>query len=198
LTIAVLAALVLTQSPARVVSARALGDFGIASTVGDATDCQTGEVLLAGVSALRVGLDGSPGPPVRVRGYVGSRVVLEGTRGAGWTGSSVTVPVKPLPRTVSGVRLCFQIAPNSEPVFLIGSQAPPSEDLAWQRGRLPGRLAVEELRSGHPSWWSLAGSVARHMGVGHVVSGSWPALLIAVLMASVAILATRAVLRELP
>ncbi len=50
----------------------------------------------AGVSGIRVGMWAFYGAKVHVRVYSGSRVLTEGGRGPNWTGTSVTVPVKPV------------------------------------------------------------------------------------------------------
>jgi hypothetical protein len=56
---------------------------------------------------------------------------------------------------------------------------------------------MEYLRPGRKSWWSLASSVAHHMGLGHAASGTWIVFLVLALMLTVVILASRLALREL-
>jgi hypothetical protein len=197
--VVVLGAVTLTRSPPRVVGGSARGEDVLGSTVGNAAACQTGEVLPRGVSAIRLWLEGEFGPPVLVRAYSGSRLLTEGRRGAGWTASGVTVPVTPLQRTVSGVKLCFAAQPNSERLQLYGVSTGAREAAVGAGGQpLTGRMTVEYLAPGGGSWWSRALSVARHMGIGRAVSGSWLALLVAALMAAVLVLATRLAWRELP
>jgi hypothetical protein len=197
--IAAVGALTLTRAPPRVVrvgtKTLALGPI----VNSDEKVCQTNEVLPAGVSAIRVALGSYFGPRVRVTASSDSRVLAEGRRGADWTGTSVTVPVTPLKYTTSQVELCVEVAPNSELVSLSGSPAPERESAILGTGQLlRGRLGVEYLASGQGSWWSRILTVARHMGIGHALSGTWVVLLIAALAAAVGILALRLTWRELP
>ncbi len=97
--------------------ARAAIDFAV---------CQPGEALPAGVSGIRLALWAFYGANVHVRVYKGSQVLTAGSRGADWTSDSVTVPVRPLDHSSSGVTLCFGIGPNSQPISLLGVAAPPS------------------------------------------------------------------------
>jgi hypothetical protein len=209
--------LTLTRAPPRVVRAVAVNEFiareehvPLALATGDATICQTGEVLPAGVTGVRVWLRSPFGPPVRIAVYDGSRTLAQGSRGADWTGDSVTVPVRPLGRTSAHTRLCVTIGPNSELVVLVGGRAssagatvsssPPLTPAAvpLAGGRLGGRLGVEYLAAGRDSWWSRALAVARRMGLGRAFSGTWIALLVAALMLATGALAVRLLARELP
>ena len=195
----VLGVVTLTRSPPRVVRASARGEDVVVVSAGDTAVCQGGEVLPGGVSAIRLWLEAEFGPPLRVRVYTGSRVLTEGRRGAGWTASGVTVPVAPLKRTVSGVKLCFTAQPNTERLQLYGVNTGTREVAVGSKGQpLAGHMTVEYLAPGGGSWWSRALSVARHMGIGRAVSGTWLALLVAALMAAAIVLATRLVWRELP
>jgi hypothetical protein len=100
------------------------------------------------------------------------------------------------------------IAPNSEPMDVLGLPTTKSQLAAfateWAPGQpkgapkaLPGRLGIEYLAPSHGSWWSRLLSVARHFGLGRAYSGTWIALLVAALMAAVVVLAVRLSLREL-
>jgi Predicted membrane protein (DUF2142) len=195
-------ALTLCKAPPRVVRVGASTSAIFDLTAGDLEACQTGEVLPAGVSAIRLSLvAGGYGARVHVRVYGGSQVLAEGRRSAGWIGNSVTVPVSPLRHVHRLVKLCFAIGPNSEPILLAGSSASQG-DMTRSRAGEPlgvgGKLGVEYLAPGHGSWWSRALLTARHMGIGHALSGSWVTLLIAALMAGVGLLAIWLPLREWP
>jgi hypothetical protein len=97
------------------------------------------------------------------------------------------------------VTLCVAVGPNSEPIFIFGREAPQREAaVATGEGRLRGRMGVEYLTAGRRSWWSRILPVARHMGLGHALSGTWVVLLIAALVGAVGLLAMRLTLRELP
>jgi hypothetical protein len=195
----VVGALTLARSPPRVLHVGASTTAIFDTTAGDLEGCQIGETLPAGVSAIRLSLvAGGYGARVRVRVSSGKRVLTEGEQGPGWTSNSVTVPVRPLGHATSHVDLCFDIKPNSEPIFLAGSEAPNREMTVSSAGQaLGGKLGVEYLAAGRGSWWSRILPVARHMGIGHALRGSWVTLLIAALMAVVGLLALHLPLREL-
>ncbi len=216
LTIAVLA-VVLTRAPPRVLHASGPpGSAIIGVDYGEAALCQTGETLPAGATAIRLSVVAFFGSNVRVVAYRGSQVLTKGTRGPDWTGASVTVPVKPLDRTTSHVRICFAFVPNQERIVILGRLTPAREAVVASRVNtlapqtsaearepsqavpLNGRVVVEYLAAGRGSWWTRVLSVARHMGIGHALSGTWLALLAAALMAAVGVLSARLALRELP
>jgi len=56
---------------------------------------------------------------------------------------------------------------------------------------------IEYLRPGESSWWSLATSVARRMGLGRAETGTWVALLAILLMVAVGGAMSRVILKEL-
>lgn len=177
------------------------------------TFCQFNEALPAGVSAIRLAIWGFFGERVHLRvygGHNGVQLLTQGMRPADWTGSSVTVPVKPLRRPVSNTTVCAVLGPTSETMVLLGPRAP--KNLAgelWEGApplshltassaeTLPGRLVVEYLVPSNHSWWSSILPVARRLGLGRAFSGTWIALLIAALMVAVGVLAVRLTLREL-
>lgn len=196
--LAIVGAFTLKQSPPRVVRVGSPAEGPVAQTIGDFDACQTGEALPAGVSAIRVAMWAFFGARIHVAVSSGSRVLTEGTRGPDWTGSTVTVPVTPLHRSVSGAKVCVHIGPNSQPLYLSGVEAPPASAAKSATGEpLPGRLGIEYLAPGHSSWWSRIRQVSRRMGLGHALTGTWVVLLIFALMAAVGGLSMRAVLREL-
>ncbi|HEY2536025.1 MAG TPA: hypothetical protein VGI24_03470 [Solirubrobacteraceae bacterium] len=218
--IGAVSAAALTRSPPRVarvgvptgdVKATPLGKI-----LGDVSLCQPGETLPAGVSGIRVGMWAFYGAKMHVRVYSGSRVLTEGSRGPNWTGTSVTVPVKPIARTSSGVTVCVGIGPNSQPVLLLGAGTPegaktsagtvatlgansPTPAAAGKSHQLlGGKIGLEYLRAGSGSWWSRISSVAAHMGLGRSYTGTWIAFLVAALMVAVGVLAVRLTWRVLP
>jgi hypothetical protein len=199
LLLAALIALTLTAAPARVLlRAGPTPTILLSSTTAGTSACQGAEVLPAGTTAVRLSVTAFVGAKVRVALFAGAHTLIEGTRGPEWTGTSVTVPVKPLPQTVSNVRVCVFIGPNSQPIYLLGSPTPASQAAEGGfRQRLSGRLRTEYLAPGSGSWWSRILTVARHMGLGHVLTGTWVVLLIAALMAAVGLLAMWLAVREL-
>ena len=186
------------RSPPRVVRVGTPSRATYPLTVSDAEVCQPNEVLPAGVSAIRVSLGAYFGSRVRVLALSDSQVFAEGVRGPNWTGDAVTVPVTPRSHATSGVTLCFDAAPNSELLYLGGVASSRAQSAVWQGKPLGGRVGVEYLAAGSGSWWSRILTVARHIGIGHALSGTWVVLLIAALVAAVGVLAVRLVLRELP
>jgi hypothetical protein len=189
---------VLTRSPPRVLRAGAKPNIFLSSFYGNAEACQGDETLPAGASAVRLSILAYVGAPIHVAVYSGAHVLTQGSRGPNWTGTSVTVPVVPLSHSASNATLCFAVAPNSETLFLLGSQAPAAEALRASTGQAAaGRLGVEYLGAGVGSWWSRVPTVARHMGLGRAFSGTWIVLLIVAMVAAVGILAGGLALREL-
>jgi hypothetical protein len=203
----VVGAVTLTGSPPQVIRVGVPNNTRLTFTTGDIAVCQANEVLPRGASAIRLSLVAGYGLNLRLMAYRGSQVLTQGKRGADWTSNTVTVPVKPVDRTVAGVRLCFALGPNSEPVYVAGTATPAREAALVVSGlalptasagsRLSGRVGVEYLASARGSWWSRILSVARHIGIGHVMSGTWVALLLAALMAAVGVLAVQITLWEL-
>jgi hypothetical protein len=190
-----------TLSGSPVVVAHTNGTFAdgqIAETVSNAGACQSGEVLPAGISAIRLTIFSDAGPQVSLRALSGARVLTHGAVGSGWVGGSLTVPVRPISHTTSGVRLCFKLGPTREKVAMVGV---PTSRAAADRSNvgevLPGRIRVEYLRAGRSSWWSLARTVARRMGLGRAPSGAWIALLAIVLMGAGIAAASWVAIKEL-
>jgi hypothetical protein len=197
--IALVVILTLDQGPPRLIGQGARPEESLGSTSSSARVCQAGEILPAHVSAIRVGMEGSFGPRVVIQAYSGTRLLTEGERPANWAGSSVTVPVRSLTRGVPDVKLCMDIPANSERVRLWGAHTSPRKDALGGNGEaLPGRIRVEYLGSSHRSWWSQALSVARHLGLGHPITGSWVALLLAALICIVSALMLGLAWRALP
>jgi hypothetical protein len=213
LLIAGVGAVTLTRSPVRVLRASGARDnTELGVTIGDTVICQPGEVLPGGVSAIRLPVIAFYGSQVSVIVFRGSQVLTEGARGPNWTGVSVTVPVRPVAETISDVKICFALAPNSEPLIIPGYLTSPAKAAVLLSSktltptaatssaavRLKGGVALEYLASGRKPWWSRVLTVARHMGLGRNYSGTWIVLLVAALMAVVGALAIRLTLRELP
>jgi hypothetical protein len=197
--VAIVLAAVLSGSPPSV--ARETAPFADARTLaqlgsGDEV-CQGGEVLPRGTSAIRVWLEAVIGPPLALTARAGGRVLTGGRRGAGWSTGSVTIPVRPVLRASSGVTICVHLGRAREPVRVrgVGSSArDAAHDGAGER--LPGRVLIEDLRSGEDSWWSLASLVAGRMGLGHAVGGPWTALLALGLAAAMVAVTSWLLLRE--
>jgi hypothetical protein len=200
LALALAVALVLSGAPQVVLAGNGVAAKGILAAANAGTRaCQRGEALPRGTTAIRVSLGDFTGPAVTVQALSGSRVVASGVHAAGWDGETVTVPVRRVHSTISPVSICFaSSAVGGEKLLINGSPATAARSVSGRRGEvLGGRLRVEYLGSGHTSWWTLAKSVARRMGLGRAWSGTWVALLVAALMLLAAALASRLILTQL-
>ncbi|HYB24764.1 MAG TPA: hypothetical protein VED41_13260 [Solirubrobacteraceae bacterium] len=193
-------AAVLSRSPPSVTRARApMAHATELATLGSGAEiCQGGEALPRGTTAVRVWLEAVIGPPLTLTATSGSRVLAGGRRAAGWSAGSVTIPVRALGRTSSGVTICVRVGRAREPVSVLGVGAP-ARYAAYDAAGAParGRVLIEYLRPGGSSWWSLARSVARRMGLGHALAGAWVALLALALVAAMASASSWLLLREL-
>lgn len=204
LTLLVVAiAVALTRSPMSV--AHTNGTHSLDESIAQATQatqgasyCQAGELLPRGTSAIRLSLFAFTGPRVRVVVYSGARAITSGERGSGWTSREVTVPVKPLPHTVSDASVCASFRLHDESLTVYGKATSPAIAAHDRTGQaLPGRMWIEYLRPGTRSWASLVPTILSNMGLGRAYSGIGIVLLAFALLAAVAVLASRLVLREL-
>lgn len=160
--------------------------------------CQAGETLPAGTSAIRLSLVAIVGARVAIRVLSGSRLLTRGATGAGWAGGEVTVPVRPLARTVRDVRVCFGFSNLNGEVEVRGEDTRPTVAAVTSRGqRLRGRIRVEYVRAGHMTWLSRLSSVARHMSLGRAASGIWIVFFTLALALSVVALTSWGIVREL-
>jgi len=125
---------------------------------------------------------------------------VQGERGTGWTGSVLTIPVRPLARSYADVRVCVSIdLAGDERVEIFGTHTKPSvAALAGNGQALKGRMQIEDMRPGSRTWWSLAALVARHMGFGNFAGGAWNVVLVLALVVAIAAVSSRLILRELP
>ncbi len=188
----------LSQSPITIAALSTSEATPLGAPQRGARYCQAGETLPRGTSAIRLRAFAFLGPKVSVEVRQHGRPIAHGERGSGWTGGVVTVPVGRLSTARTGVSLCFTFFTNEdETIELVGAPASESTAARARDGVLSGRLRVEYLRPSNASWWSLAPEVARRMGLGRAPSGTWVALLVLVLMASVAAACARVILREL-
>ena len=160
---------VMAQSPAVVARTNGVSIRGSIAEVSSAYEaCQSGEVLPSGTTAIRLSLEAMFGPTVRLRVLRDGVVLTRGTQAAGWSRQSVTVPVKALARTATGVSVCIAITPKDELVYLKGSPAAGAPS-----SQADGEIRIEYLRPGSQSWWTLASAVARRMSFGRATSGVW-------------------------
>jgi hypothetical protein len=192
-------ALTLQGAPMSVAGTNGIPDAGqVTTTARDTRACQGGETVPAGTSAVRLTLAAEIGPRVTLTASSAGRMITRGVRAQGWTGASVTVPVRQVPHTTSAAKVCFALARPLEEIELFGRHTLGADALVGPRGeKLPGRLGVEYLRAGRTSWLSLLSSIAKRMGLGHAWGGTWIVFALAITMAAAAALMAWLALREL-
>jgi hypothetical protein len=187
LTVSIVA--VMSRSPEVVVRTNAVPIVTpVAEVTGAYEACQADEVLPAGTRAIRLSLEAMYGPSVRVWVARGGRTLTSGSQGSGWSRQSVTVPVTPLPQTVSGVSVCYSLAPHDELVYAKGST---------RAGAAPA-IRIEYLRPGSRSWLALMPSVARRVSFGRATSGVWIVLVVVAAMAALGLIVSWATVRDQP
>jgi hypothetical protein len=195
--IAVAFVVTLAHAPLTVARRGLAPEHTLVSTPKPAKACQGGETLPRDTVALRLSLAVALGPRVAVRVLSGSLVIAHGATPAGWSGASVTVPVRPLPRTVAPVKVCFAMTQMNGKVAMRGTPTSRAQAATSAGEHLPGRMNIEYLRRGASTWWSQATAVARHLGLGRTASGTWNAVLVMVLAASFITLSSWLVVKEL-
>lgn len=194
--VAIAIGLTLLQSPLSVAASNKVPGTAIWTTTRGATYCQAHESLPPEVSAIRIWLDAAAGPRVSVVVSSRGHVLTGGSRPSIWVGGSVTVPVRPLPRASSDVTVCVSFPLGEETIFVDGGTTPAG--VAAYEGTVPlyGRMGIEFLRPDTRTWASQALEVARRMGLGRAAAGTWIALVALALLASIVVLCSRLILRE--
>jgi hypothetical protein len=188
----------MTGSPMTVIGTNTTEHSLLASAEKKIKACQSNERLPRDTQAIRLRIYAFLGPRVTVEVVAHGRVITRGQRGSGWTGGVVTIPVKPLSTTRSGVKLCFSLLLNGdETAEFAGEPIKRTPVNVSEADALPGRVLVEYMRRDRSSWWSLAPEVARRMGLGHAGSGTWSVLLVLGLMGGVVLVCSRLAVREL-
>jgi hypothetical protein len=168
----------------------------VTETKGRATTfCQNDEVLPKDTASVELSLIATSGlsPRVRVQASKDGRVLTQGTSPAGWTGETLAIPVRSVPRTALGVRLCISVGKGGN-VQLVGTKkdtrtydtSPPTTQ---------DQIKVAYVRPGSESWWAYAPTVLHRMGLGRAWSGSWIVLVILALMIAPGAIAIRQLLR---
>ncbi len=163
-------------------------------------------MLPRGTTAIRLALTAVVGPEVSVRVLSGRRLLATGSRGAGWEGDSVTVPVRSTASVPSAsaagrrgkhISVCFALNRLNGTVGMLGVHTHDDPAVGREGKRLPGRLRVEYLRPGSKPWWSTALATARRLGLGRAASGTWNAALVGALAGMLIALSCWLVSREL-
>lgn len=187
----------LAHTPLTVAQKGVATESTLVSTTKPAAACQARETLPRDTAALRLSLTSALGPRVTMKVLSGSRVIAHGTTPPGWSDASVTVPVQPLSHTVVPVKVCFAMTQMNGKIAMRGTRTSPAVAIRSPEGPLAGRMGIEYLRPGSDSWWSQVGAIARRLGLGRAASGTWNALLVLVLVASVITLSSWLVVKEL-
>ena len=191
--IAVAVLVTLSRSPPVLAGTNSVApDLFVAATNGNAVYCQAGERLPAGTTAIRLWVNTNISPPTQVAVLAGSLVLTRGRQQPGRLATTIAIPVTPLARTFSDVKVCFKLGPAVEQVRLLGGEVPHSRP-----GEPPVKIRVEYLRAGRSTWWDLVRSIARRIGLGRAPSGTWAVLVPVVSMAAAILLTVWLLLREL-
>lgn len=163
----------------------------------DTSYCQAGETLPPRTSAIRVSMVAALGPRVRVEVSSNAGAITGGEQGSGWTGESVTVPVKLVPRAIPAATVCVSFHLRDGTVYLLGEKTP--ADIAAREGTqtLPGRMRLEYLHAGSRSWASLIPAVITALGFSHAMAGVLVVLVVLGLVATTVLLASSLVLTDL-
>jgi hypothetical protein len=196
--IAIAVFVVLLHSPATVVAANGIPPstlLGAART--DIGVCQGSETLPVGTSAIRLQVEATTGPRVSVEIFEGGHLFAKGTQGPGWFGSVVTVPLRPLSRPFRHATVCFQLSSLSGDVAIFGSRTNRAVAAIANGRPLSGRVRIVYLAPARESWWSMAGAVIKHMGLGRAASGTWIVLPIVTLAVAAIAVGSSVLLREL-
>jgi hypothetical protein len=186
----------LAHAPLTVARGNSTASGGLVSTNLPAPICQSDEALPQGTSAIRLALLAALGPRVSVRVLSGARVLTHGTRPAGWSAGTVTVPVAPVAHAAAPVKVCVALAAMNGLLTLRGWLSRPAVAAISGGSPLPGRMGIEYLRPSHRSWWSRAAGVIGRLDLGHALPGLWNALLAIVLALALVAFSSWLVVRE--
>ncbi len=192
--IGVAVVVILSRSPLTVVGTNSIPAKDYIQLESQFSNCQPAGTLPRGTSAIRIAIEGIYfNPAVTVRVLTHSHLLREGEQVAGGgPAPTATVHIGALPHTVYGARVCTTVGPAGEPVRFSGM---PGANNAG--GPQDAVLRMEYLRPGPRSWWSLAPSIAYHMGLGRSPGGTWVVFLALTLMLAIVLGASRLTLKEL-
>jgi hypothetical protein len=183
---------VLLQSPARVIASNSVTVEGELGPVESGTEvCQAEERLPASTQALRVSVAAYLGPAVSLTVRREGTIIARGHHSAEWVSGSLTFPLSPEIRTATNATICLTRDRRDLALGLLGGVSRPAVAATSNGTPLAGRLRVEYLAHGRRSWFSLAHTVVRRMGLGHSPGGTWVVLLVLAMMAAACALAAR-------
>ncbi len=137
----------------------------VGATFAPDTVCQGEEVLPKGTTIIRMSLLSLLGPGIKLQARAGGQIITTGEKSAGWTGTVVGIPVKPVAQTRSHVTVCFTLAKRQQLVNYRGANTTHAPAVSNGTQVLPGRIRIEYLKPGKESWLSLALPTARRIGL---------------------------------
>jgi hypothetical protein len=197
--VAIAIGVVLSRSPLEVAGTNSIpATSAVGYAPGGTNACQPDGTIPEGTTAIRISASSNIGPNVTLEALSGASIVARGERPAGWgIDETVTVPVKRVAHAIPNAKICVLFGPVTENVQINGVLLHPTGVSGPSVIGTNVRFAVEYLRPGSSSWWSLASTVARRMGFGHAPSGTWIVFLLLALTVAIVALASRLLLREL-
>ena len=178
-------------------------DAPIKTVDGGSRFCQNAETIPEDTHEIRVSLSAPapPGPAIAVHATRGGRPITSGRLASGWSGDSVTIPVRAVDAATGDARVCF--ATRGEETTLYGSSHKTIGD-NYTRGPAPvddrpigERFRIDYMRGGSETLLSRLPAVIRRWGLNAAVRGPWAALLAVALMLGVIVLVTVRLLRDL-
>jgi hypothetical protein len=168
----------------------------VGATFAPDTVCQAEEVVPKGTTIVRMSLLSLLGPGIKLQVTAGEQVVTTGIRSSGWTGTVVSIPVRPVTRTYTHATVCFTLAKRQQLVNYRGTNTIHSPAVSNGTQVLPGRIRIEYLQPGKETWLSLALPTARRIGLS-VGGGGGIVLVLFALALTIASLTSWLVVREL-
>lgn len=159
---------------------------GVVDTLsGDHRLCQDEELLPAGTSAveLRSAAGGRPTLAVEALDAATGAPVARGASGR-WQAATVTVPLRPPATRDRQVRICVSLRrPSAHAVAALYGEPSAEGPGATDGGlRLDGRVRLDYVRAGTPSWASFAPTIVARIGRAQALAGASAALLAGLLM----------------
>ncbi len=166
--------------------------------------CQAKEIVPAGTAALRmtIGTYGKPGPPLAIAVTAPvpgapARRITSGDLAEGWRQGVISLPVSHVAQTHAPATVCIANR-GAWPVAIAGTTPPAHYGFAdtLNGQALPSEVRIDYMLPGHPSWFSMLGTLAQRMTFGKGTYVGWMAWIAPLLlMLALAAVVVRVLLR---